>query len=121
MHIQLEAHETHTIQAYHETGIQINHQQYHASLLLSRDWLITPIQIEEISAHLEQFNLEVMLLGAHEPSALRKNPHLQQLEKALIQKQIGIEYMHLDAACRTFNILLSEHRQVVAGFIFNFA
>ncbi|HAU0934786.1 TPA: hypothetical protein JBH70_12550, partial [Legionella pneumophila] len=36
----------------------------------------------------------------------------------LSQKRIGIECMSIGAACRTYNVLLSEHRAVVAGFIF---
>jgi uncharacterized protein len=119
MQIQLEAHETHTIQAYSDTEIKINQVMYHTNLILSRDTLITPWAIEEASTQLLDLNPEIIILGTHTPNQLRQLGHLKKLEQQLCEKQIGIECMTIDAACRTFNILLSEHRRVVAGFIFD--
>ncbi len=122
MQIQLEAHETHTIQAYSDTEIKINHILYHSNLILSRHTLITPWIIQETSqtsTQLLDLNPEVIILGTHTPDKLRRLESIQTLIQQLCEKQIGVECMTLDAACRTFNILLSEHRQVVAGFIFD--
>ena len=47
-----------------------------------------------------------------------ENFRLCQCMSLLSQQRIGIECMSIGAACRTYNILLSEHRAVVAGFIF---
>jgi len=57
---------------------------------------------------------EIIILGTKTPSALQRLDIL----KKLCEQHIGVECMAIDAACRTFNILLSEHRRVVAGFIF---
>ncbi|MEY8878622.1 MAG: Mth938-like domain-containing protein [Leptothrix sp. (in: b-proteobacteria)] len=40
-----------------------------------------------------------------------------RLMRALIQQGIGVECMDTPAACRTYNILVSEHRRVVAALL----
>jgi uncharacterized protein len=119
MQIQLEAHEIHTIQAYSETEIKINQIIYHTDLILSRDTLITPWAIQDAATLMLNLNPEVIILGTDTPDQLRHLNYFKQLEQSLVEQQIGMEYMTLDAACRTFNILLGEHRRVVAGFIFD--
>jgi uncharacterized protein len=39
------------------------------------------------------------------------------LQRALIEARIGVETMDTAAACRTYNVLASEHRKVVAALI----
>ncbi|MCH9756576.1 MAG: hypothetical protein K0U37_05230 [Gammaproteobacteria bacterium] len=122
MQIQLEDRETHTIQAYSDTEIKVNDITYKTSFILSRDTLITPWAIQN-AAKLNQTHLqpmldldpEIIILGTEQPDTLRRLNAVRQL----CEKHIGIECMALGAASRTFNILLSEHRRVVAGFIFN--
>ncbi len=120
MQIQLEAHETHTIQAYNQNEIKVNHHTYQTSFIVSRDTLITPWDIKnaaDLTLDLFQpilgLNPEIIILGTHTPDLLRRLDAVLMLQ----EKQIGTECMTIDAACRTFNILLGEHRRVVAGFI----
>ena len=40
------------------------------------------------------------------------------LQRALIERRIGIETMDTAAACRTYNVLLSEGRCVLAALLF---
>lgn len=40
-----------------------------------------------------------------------------QLYRALIEQRIGIETMDTAAACRTYNVLVSEGRRVVAALL----
>ncbi len=56
---------------------------------------------------------EVILIGTG------TTQHFPQPEiwKALVQHGIGFEIMTTDAACRTYNVLLSEARRVVAAFL----
>ena len=39
-------------------------------------------------------------------------------ERALAQARVGLEVMDLNAACRTYNILVSEDRRVAAALLF---
>lgn len=41
----------------------------------------------------------------------------QQILKAFHQAGIGIEVMNTASACRTYNVLVSENRFVIAGFL----
>lgn len=45
-------------------------------------------------------------------------PH-PKLYRALTDRQIGVDIMDVSALCRTFNVLISEGRQVVAGIVFS--
>jgi uncharacterized protein len=40
-----------------------------------------------------------------------------ELYSSIIQHGIGVDFMDTGAACRTYNILMSEDRDVVAGLI----
>jgi uncharacterized protein len=37
----------------------------------------------------------------------------------LIEARIGLEVMDLGSACRTYNILVAEHRNVAAALLFD--
>jgi uncharacterized protein len=82
---------------------------------LIRNW--PPVEVSElVAAHMEilaELNPEVILLGT--------GPKLQFPETRILaeihNKQIGIEIMDTAAACRTYNILMTEGRFVVAGMM----
>ncbi|MDX2345288.1 MAG: MTH938/NDUFAF3 family protein [Legionella sp.] len=114
MQIQLEAHETHTIQAYSHTEIKINHIAYDSNFIISRDTLITPWVLQDSLNLILDLKPEILIFGTNTPDFLRRSDIIRQFA----EKQIGVECMARDAACRTFNLLLSEHRRVVAGFLF---
>ena len=54
-----------------------------------------------------------MLLGT---GRRQRFPH-PRLTAALAQAGIGLEVMDTAAACRTYNILMSEGRRVLAAFL----
>ncbi|MCX7123256.1 MAG: MTH938/NDUFAF3 family protein [Gammaproteobacteria bacterium] len=76
---------------------------------------ILPENAEDLTvAHIEQlaaFKPEVILLGTGEIQIFPAPSLLASLYPA----RIGIEMMTTDAACRTFNILISEGRNVLAA------
>lgn len=120
MHINLELAEKHAIQAYSDSSIQINSINYERSLIVSRTEIITNVIInciEELNNEflqlLTQFNPEVVIIG-HTKTG--KFPSLSVM-RDLAEQRIGMECMSIGAACRTYNVLLGEHRNVVAGFI----
>jgi uncharacterized protein len=122
MHIQLEAHETHTIQSYSETEVTINNTPYQTSFILNKNTLITPWNITR-ATELNQALLEpllvltpdIIILGVQAPHELLQLDIIQNLRA----KHIGVECMNIGAACRTFNLLLGEHRAVALGIILN--
>lgn len=56
---------------------------------------------------------EVVILG----TGLRQQFPATAIRAAFLAREIGFEVMDLGAACRTFNVLLSEDRRVVAALL----
>ena len=56
-------------------------------------------------------NPEVIILG----TGLKQIFPEREILKHLVQNRIGYEIMDTQAACRTFNIIMAEGRNVVAG------
>jgi uncharacterized protein len=109
------------ITAYDDTSIQINGKNFSSALVIAQDALITdwaPASIEALlPEHIDtivKLKPELVLLGT---GAKLIFPEVKTYAK-LIQRGIGVEVMDTGAACRTYNILISEGRRVVAGLIF---
>lgn len=111
---------TNVIRAYTDTDIQINNKTYNKSLIVSNTLLIDNWGVE----HIEQLSLEhwqeivnyqpeVILIGTG-PSLIFPRPASYS---PAIDLGIGVEFMDSAAACRTYNILVSEDRFVIAGII----
>lgn len=120
MHINLEEANQNAVQSYSNNKIQINSIIYESSLIVSKEEIISDLaikSIKEIDEHYLELLLkvkpELIIIGHEHPGSF---PPISIIS-ALSQKQIGIECMSIGAACRTYNVLLSEHRSVVAGFI----
>jgi uncharacterized protein len=109
-----------SIQAYQSDQITINERNYHQSLILSATEIITPwpvTNIDELSPENMQDIVdqkpEVILLGTGEKQLF---PDIEIIGY-FVQLGLGLEIMNTGAACRTFNILVAEDRQVVAAII----
>lgn len=121
MNIQLEGADRYSVQAYSNNSIQINSVIYDRNLIvcpqaIEADWKINTIH-ELIPSKLEfilAFQPEVIIIGHN---LLGKFPLVTTLQQ-LSQQRIGLEAMSIGAACRTYNVLLSEDRRVVLGIIF---
>ncbi len=107
------------ITAYDAQGIYINGRLFERSVLLSPmniidDW--KPKIFTELKAeHLDSFYAlkpEVIILGTGSKQTF---PDAEILRR-LTQEKTGFEIMDTQAACRTFNIIMAEGRNVVAGF-----
>jgi len=108
------------IRAYEPGRITIGEQHYRHSLILTAtqliaDWrprLVTELLSDDFVPVLE-LQPEILLLGTGDrldfPSA--------ELTAALLQARIGVEVMDTAAACRTYNILLAEQRNVAAALL----
>lgn len=83
--------------------------------VLVEDWPITDIKAMRPADLDALFELqpELILLGSGEAQAF---PPAEVIATSL-QRGIGLEAMTNAAAARTFNVLASEARRVVAGFV----
>jgi uncharacterized protein len=112
----------HYIRKVDQTGMLIDDQLYSTSLILGARLLddswpvqsLTELNAETI-APLVQHQPEVVLIGA----GIRQSFPDIAVQREFLKHGIGLECMTLAAACRTFNVLMSENRRAVAGLIFN--
>lgn len=109
-----------TLSAHERGKIKINETDYTKSLILSPNHLIpdwSPTSPNEITLETLQPILELkpdlVIIGTGETPFFAK----QEWLAFFYQHKIGIEVMTTQAACRTFTILSSEGRNVVAGFV----
>lgn len=110
----------HFIRSFGDDGVTVTDTLYRESLVLSAEQLVSdwPVHsVEELAAdHLDvvlELEPEVVLLGTGRKHAF-PNPRLL---KAFFELGVGFEAMTTEAACRTFNVLLSEGRKAVAALI----
>ena len=101
-------------------GIQVVDDFYNSSIIVSTrqvvpDWPVD--SVENITEqHLEKvldLKPELVLIGT---GAKQKFLPPRQM-MFFYSRNIGLEVMTTDAACRTFNVLVSESRKVVAALI----
>ena len=106
---------------YGEDHVLINGLRHEASLLLTaRGIEIAPwagLGFNALTAaHFEwvaQRELDILLLGT---GTRLRFPH-PSLTRALVEARIGLEVMDVGALCRTYNILISEGRNVGAAVL----
>lgn len=106
------------IRAYASGQLTVNDEVLTHSLVVSSDKLIRdwpPQSIEELApAHLQvavDLQPEILILGT---GANLCFPH-PSLIADLQAQGIGVEVMDTAAACRTYNVLVSEQRRVAAA------
>lgn len=101
-------------------SVQINDDIHHASVILGArlligDWSVRSLGdlSEQTVAPLIEHSPEVVVLGAGTQQAFPSTDIL----RLFLSEHIGVECMTLDAACRTFNVLMSENRRALLGLI----
>jgi len=100
--------------------VEVNRTRYSSSLVVGPDTLVADWPLESIDAlaadHLAailEMKPEIVLLGTGAAFAFPDPARLAPLRNA----GVGVEVMDTNAACRTYNILLGEGRNVVAALI----
>ncbi len=108
------------IRGYNKAGIDINGLIYSTSLVVSNYYLKPDWPVKHIE-ELQQDHLQIIVETRPEVVIIGTGKQLQfphpELYAAVINQGMGIEFMDSVAACRTYNILLSENRRVTAGII----
>jgi uncharacterized protein len=109
-----------TITGYGDGYVEINKTPYDHAVVLSSDGAISEWSaqsFDDLEAHhfsqLVDLKPELILIGTGKRQRFPK----PELLKALISAKIGFEIMDSQAACRTYNILVGEGRQVLLALI----
>jgi len=105
---------------YGDGYVLVNGQRHDGSIIVMPEQLLRwdvagfdALQEKDFEVFLG-LDLEILLLGT---GAKQRFPH-PRLTQALLHKRIGVESMDVQAACRTYNILMAEERRVAAALLF---
>ncbi len=118
MKFTLETSDVNLISAWEPDAVRVGKEWYRGHLILSSqrilsDWTVTApdrLQANDLSAAIE-LDPEIILLGTGNHQAL---PDIDLMAE-LADQGIGLEIMDTPAACRTYNVLIHESRNVVAA------
>ena len=106
--------------AYGEGYVMVNGARHASSLIVLPDQVLPWAAASFAALTAEDFaplaglGLEIVLLGTG-PRLRFPQP---SLTRALAEAHVGLEVMDLQAACRTYNILVAEERKVAAALLF---
>lgn len=109
-----------TVTAHGEGYIAINGQRYSSSLIVQPEAIDTEWQAVSVAAlepsHIEQLlatGADILILGT---GRRQQFPSLALLKPVMLAGRT-VDVMDTSAACRTYNILMSEGRTVAAALI----
>jgi uncharacterized protein len=108
------------ITGYGEGYIMVNQARHERTLVVLPDQLVTDWEASTFKAltaeHLAALlplDAEIILLG----TGTRIQFPRAEIMAPLIRAKVGYEVMDVQAACRTYNILVSEERKVAAALL----
>lgn len=112
--------DTKLIRGYEPGRVTVNDTALTHSFIVASDQLLQdwpPQRFEELTAeHLKaalDLDPEILIIGTGE----RQHFLSSELKGAVSRGTMGVELMDTAAACRTYNVLLSEGRKVVAAIL----
>ena len=107
------------IRNYENNKLYIGKTIFSHNLLISdksiEKWVINDIN-NLVNGDMEDillFKPEIIIIGTGESQIMPSN----EIINFIHDKKIGLEFMITESACKTFNLLISEGRKVVAGLI----
>ncbi|MFQ5934829.1 MAG: Mth938-like domain-containing protein [Acidiferrobacterales bacterium] len=120
IHLEMGNPRANVVRAYAPGQITVNDDVYRTSLILTpervaADWpprLVAELQAEHFT-EVVALEPELVVLGT---GRRLQFPHAA-VTRPLVDAKIGFEVMDTGAACRTYNILMSEGRKVVAALL----
>lgn len=101
-------------------AVRIDQERYTTSLILGARYLETEWPVTRLE-DLDETTLEPLI--APEPELViigigtRHQVLAPEIQMHFLKRGIGVESMTLDAAARTFNVLMSENRRALAALI----
>jgi uncharacterized protein len=108
------------IRSFEQGAVHLRNEVIRSDVIISAEEVITdwqPSAFDELSindfARALELNPDIILFG----TGLRQRfPNITVLTE-IMRKGVAIEVMETNAACRTFNVLVNEHRSVVAALL----
>lgn len=105
---------------YGDGKLKVNQTDHTSSLIifpdtLLTDWPVTSVEELQVS-HFDEIvsrNPDIVLLGT---GVEQRFPSIE-FRRSLVQAGLNLEVMDTAAACRTYNLLVSEGRDVAAAVI----
>ncbi|MEX8191331.1 Mth938-like domain-containing protein [Comamonas guangdongensis] len=120
MKFQADKSDAQTITGYGPGWIAVDKQNHETSLLVGSQGLLKTwscARFEDLTAahfeELAQLEAEVIIFGS---GSRNRFPPVAWL-KPLMAKRVGLETMDTASACRTYNVLAGEGRNVVAALL----
>ena len=117
MQFQKEQGHHHSIIAYDTHQLKIGDTIYTQNLLVDKNQIHCPWSATSLldinPSDLMAYDPKVVIVGINKALTLPT-----ALMIALSKQGVGIEVMSIGAACRTYNVLLSEDRDVLGAFLF---
>lgn len=112
------------VTGYGPGWLAVDGEKRHSSTLINtlgllQDWdcpsfsALNSTHLEALAALCQEHGIEVLLLGSGQQLRF---PPMQWL-RPLVQQRIGLETMDTAAALRTYNVLATEGRKVLAALI----
>ena len=120
MKFQADKSDAQTITGYGPGWIAVDRQNHETSLLVGSRGLLQawgPQRFEDLSAAdfeiLASLEAEVIIFGSGSKNRFPPPAWL----KPLMEKRVGLETMDTASACRTYNVLAGEGRNVIAALL----
>jgi uncharacterized protein len=109
-----------TFTGYGEGYVKVNDERFEKSVVVLPERVIAdwaPASFDALTADhlalLVDLEREIILLG----TGSRLRFPRPEILKPLIRAGIGVEVMDVQAACRTYNILMAEERKIAAALV----
>jgi len=109
-----------SIRSYSSGSVEVSNKVYHESIIIMPKGSIQPWQpqtYQQLTAsHFEiiaEFKPQIVLLGTGNKLILPS----RELRLAWQKMSLVVEYMDTAAACRTYNLLITEDRHVIAALL----
>lgn len=106
------------IQSYGPAGFKVNGMEYPSAILLTErtlaEWQAPELTMHSLDPLFDVVpGIEVLLIGM----GAKYQPLPEHLRAAARARGVSIDGMDTGAACRTYNILISENRRVGAALL----
>ena len=108
------------ITGYDLNWVEVNQERHHSSLIVTPNQLLLEWPVKSIKdlkensfEAIESLNIEIILLGTG-----NSQEHLEpRLLEHFSKKNMAVESMNNQSACRTYNILANEERKVMLALM----